>query len=163
MTPKASFPFSLVYMRVVGEYHALWVLLKVSLKDLEGLDEWEVQLPLPLATEDGDALVWVELGRQHDCGPDWSSLLRGSFFEAKTSLPFAKHSSGEVPLLSLKPIVIMDNYLNTVGSQRLHSLPTTYSTDFEFTPSHYTLSLGPERGVRLDYTVCDILCCREGV
>lgn len=145
-------------MEVVGEYHALWILLPVSISQLENMiDVVGIQNKQEEIFE--KVFLFWELGRENNCGPSWGSIFRNSFFEAKCSIPGLLYQPlGNEKLITLKSAIIMDNYINMQASRYLHCLDTYYTKKIKFSASEYEITLNNKK-IQVEFEVCTKSCC----
>ena len=143
-------------MKVVGDYHALWILVPVEKEEIKEILKSHPPVSLEekqnIVFGEGSYFLWWELGIQRDCGPSWSSWFRSSFHEAKCTVPFVFHPDrGNEKLLNIKERVFLDNYVNSLGSRFLHNLDTP-CVSITFTDNQYSFSYQGKQ-LHVDYQV----------
>ena len=127
-------------MKVIGEYDALWILVPISPETLNNLlpshfGEYSQAFP----QSNNEQYVWVELGKEHDCGPSWGSMFRSTFHEAKCNVPFLQPKFGDQQdkLVNYKARVYMDHYVNSTAGYYMYGLNSTYCHPFTYTDELY--------------------------
>jgi hypothetical protein len=128
-----------INMETIGEYHAIWLVVFVERDRVAALLERETtrhaNRSFTLTSHFAHALpsasvypVVLELGREHDCGPSLSFLMRSSFLEFKLEIPYVLEQVADAtqPIERVfKASILMNNRINVMASNALMGI-TSY-------------------------------------
>ena len=130
-----------------GLYHAFWaVLLEPKSSVLNMLSAvnktFTVTIPHNVGIPADKAIIALEMGVEHNCGPVWPPFLRTNFGEFKFEIPWVNMntSRGDTTLFTYKSLILQDNKAEVLGSEMLYDLnahvakiemnSTSYMVDF---------------------------------
>lgn len=87
--------------------------------------------------------VLMEIGRELDCGPIFTSWLRSNFLEYKFDIPFVQREAGG-EALNYKVVLYEDSEINSVSSDLVYKLNATKAT-MAMTNASYTITKNTAR------------------
>jgi hypothetical protein len=108
---------------VQGTYHAFWaVLVEPKEHILAALPNKSVALPDDLDIPTGKAIIVLEMGKEHNCGPIWPPSLRTNFGEFKLEIPFVNLSKSQFSPFMYKGLILQDKEAEVLGSELVYDL-----------------------------------------
>lgn len=108
-----------------GLYHAFWAILVESRESvLAALPDksFTISIPRDVTIPPDKAIIVLEMGEEHDCGPTWPSSLRTNFGEFKFEIPWVNVTKTNTAPFLYKSLILQSKEAEVVGSELLYDL-----------------------------------------